>query len=93
MNSEMFKELKDIRRENEIDINVFNSIIALAIEFKEDYGYGMSDEELKEIIIEALSRVDNRIDYGKGKPVINGAKTAKQSFEDAIRVLGYKKTK
>ena len=94
MNDELLRELNVVRREQGIDKSVFEEIVARAIEFKEDYEGILLDSDLEAIITEAMTRVDNRIIYEVGdKKKYSNGKTTKQAFEEALRVLGYNKTK
>ncbi len=94
MNDELLRELNVVRKVQGIDRSVCLEIVARAIEFREDYEGTLLDSDLEEIITETMNRVDHRISYDVGdKKTYSHAKTTKEAFEDAIRVLGYGKAK
>ena len=89
MEKEDLLELNEIREEQGIDIDIFEEVLTKAIKYQMDSVDLISDQEVKEIIIETLCRIDYR-DFNR----IDGyLKSLDESFEDALRVLGYKKTK
>ena len=89
MEREDLLELNEIREDQGIDIDIFEEVLTKAIKYQMDSADLISDQEVKEIIIETLCRIDYR-DFDNN---IGYLKSLNESFEDALRVLGYKKTK
>ena len=58
MNEELLNELKEIKEELEISDHVFNSLLKRALEYKEFENQNVSEEELFQIVKEALGSYD-----------------------------------
>lgn len=93
MSDELLRELNEIRLEEGINKKIFEHVVALTINFKEEKAREimLSEEELKDIVLETLSRLDHKIVYENG--TTNSHKTTKEAFENTLKVLGYTWTK
>ena len=93
MNDELLRELNEIRKEEGKEKRIFENVVGLAIAFKEDVSGEMmlSEEEMKDIVLETLSRLDHKIVYENGST--NSRKTTREAFENTLKVLGYGRAK
>lgn len=91
MNEEYVKELNEVRHELGIDRQTLYSIIDIAVQYRYEYNQNINDEELYEIIVETMNRIDKMLDYDNDLSVIheNKPKSTKDAFESALKVLGY----
>ena len=85
MDKEIFKELNEERIEMEVPREIYVSLVALAIEYKNKTG--ISDQEVADIIRTAISNFDYE---GNNEEYTKGTKTAKQTFISALESLGYR---
>ena len=95
MSEDLLEELRAEAEENEVSRVTLNGLIALAISYRKIHNETLSDEDLAEIVKEALTRVDKKIEYSPGvnnKYVgdhYSRVKSLEQTFNEALRAIGY----
>ena len=85
MNQEQIKELKDIKEELEIPQSDFLTLTGLSLSYKELENQTITDEDVFELIKEAMMCYDSKKLTGNSEP----AKSVEQSFLMALNKMAF----
>ena len=93
MDKEELKRLDEIRKYLDVSKNEFEILLLLALKYKNEEGKAIHEEQLYEVVEEALNNMDYHDNDTMGKGDLSKAKSIEEAFNRALINLGYKKSK